>query len=156
MSSQTMTAPAVGHRPPDPGPDTPMCDYGGSQNDASPPSDSRSDSAVRDMHNNSAPTSKGLPATPIGIKTEPSDSQDLSMTENHKEINTQSAAGALLAQLLGNQSAPNAAPANGHSAVQWTEVKNEKQDNSHRQSIDQSGDPLWRPSLARGQTEPFR
>lgn len=138
MSSQTMTAPAVGHRPPDPGPDTPMYDYGCSQNDASPPTASRSDSAVRDMHNNSAPTSKPLPATPIGIKTEPSDSQDLSMTESHKEINTQSAAGALLAQLLGNQSAPNAAPANGQSAGQETQVKEEKLDDSCRQSIDQS------------------
>lgn len=149
MSSQTMTAPAVGHRPPDPGPDKPMYDCGGSQNDASPPSDSRSDSAVRDMHNNSAPTSKGLPAT---IKTEPSDSQDLSMTENRREINTQSAAGALLAQLLGNQSAPNAAPANGHSAVQWTEVKNEEPDNSHRQSIDHSAQPSLPVELDSQQT----
>ncbi|KAJ5916444.1 hypothetical protein N7504_000459 [Penicillium tannophilum] len=106
MSSQTMTAPAVGHRPPDPGTDTPMYDYGGSQHDASPHSDPRSDSAIPDMHN-SAPASKGLPATPIGIKRESFDNQDFSMTEDTKDANAQSAAGALLAQLLGNQSAPN-------------------------------------------------
>ncbi|OOQ91770.1 hypothetical protein PEBR_09445 [Penicillium brasilianum] len=112
MSSQTMTAPAVGHRPPDPGPDTPMYDYGGSQNDASPPTDSRSDSAIRDMHN-SAPTSKGLSATPIGIKMESVETQDLAGSESQKHINTQSAAGALLAQLLGNQSAPTNSVPNG-------------------------------------------
>ncbi|KAJ5892038.1 uncharacterized protein N7473_008266 [Penicillium subrubescens] len=114
MSSQTMTAPAVGHRPPDPGPDTPMYDYGGSPNNPSPPTDSRSDSAIRDMQHNSAPTSKGLSATPIGIKMEPVEPQDLAGSETQKNINTQSAAGALLAQLLGNQSAPtNSVPTNG-------------------------------------------
>ncbi|KAJ5584549.1 uncharacterized protein N7459_004349 [Penicillium hispanicum] len=138
MSSQTMTAPAVGHRPPDPGPDTPVYDYGGSQNDASPPNDSRSDSAIRNMHN-SAPTSKGLPATSIGIKTEPSENEDFPMAENSKEINTQSAAGALLAQLLGN-GAP--AALNSTSAPepvgQRSGHQDVKSDPSHRQSIDQS------------------
>lgn len=117
-----------------------MYDYGGSQNDTSPPPAPRGDSAVRDMHNNSAPTSKGLPATPIGIKTEPSDSQDPSMTESHKEINTQSAAGALLAQLLGNQSAPNAAPTNGQSAGQDVQVKEENLGEPGRQSIDRTAE----------------
>ena len=138
MSSQTMTAPAVGHRPPDPGPDTPMYDYGVSHDDASPPNDSRSDSAIRDMHH-SAPTSNGLPATSIGIKNEPEEDHDFPMAESHKEINTQSAAGALLAQLLGNQSAPNStAAAQGQSAGQQMESQDVKMDPATRQSLVQA------------------
>lgn len=137
MSSQTMTAPAVGHRPPDPGTDTPMYDYGGSHNDASPPNDSRSDSAIRNMHN-SAPASRPLPATQIGIKTEPSENQDFTMDEDQKDANAQSAAGALLAQLLGNQSAPNAGSAPGQSAGQQFEHQDSKSQDPNRLSIDQS------------------
>ncbi|KAJ5155421.1 Winged helix-turn-helix transcription repressor DNA-binding [Penicillium capsulatum] len=145
MSSQTMTAPAVGHRPPDPGTDTPMYDYGVSQDDASPPSHSRSDSAIRDMHN-SAPTSKGLPATSIGIKDEPEEDQDFPMIESQKDIHTQSAAGALLAQLLGKQSAPNSTSAPGQAA---TESRDVKLDPSTHQSFDKSAfeSPFHDPDL---------
>ncbi|OGE53096.1 hypothetical protein PENARI_c008G09628 [Penicillium arizonense] len=102
-----MTAPAVGHRPPDPGTDSPMYDYGGSHN-STPPSNPRNDSAICDMQNNSAPsTPKGMPTTDVGIKTECSDSHDISASQRQQDTNTQNAASALLAQLLGNQSAPN-------------------------------------------------
>ncbi|KAJ5648296.1 hypothetical protein N7490_004668 [Penicillium lividum] len=136
MSSQTMTAPAVGHRPPDPGTDTPMYDYGGSQNDASSPSDPRSNSAIPDLHN-SAPASKALPATSIGIKRESLDHQDFAMLEDEKDSNAQSAAGALLAQLLGNQSAPNPS-APEQAAGQKTEEQDGELHDSNRPSIDMS------------------
>ncbi|KAJ5861555.1 Winged helix-turn-helix transcription repressor DNA-binding [Penicillium soppii] len=123
MSSQTMIAPAVGHRPPDPGPDSPLYDYGCSPN-ATPPSNTRNDSAIRDMQKNSAPsTPNGRSAPEVGIKTECSDSQDLSAAQ-HKDANTQNAASALLAQLLGNQSAPNSAP----TAIEQSGQHGEDQD----------------------------
>ncbi|KAJ5481293.1 hypothetical protein N7475_000105 [Penicillium sp. IBT 31633x] len=109
MSSQTMTAPAVGHRPPDPGPDSPLYDYGCSPN-TTPPSNPRDDSAIRAMQNNSAPsTPNGMHAPDVAIKTERSDSNDFSAQQQH-DSNTQNAASALLAQLLGNQPAPNSTP----------------------------------------------
>ncbi|KAJ5591218.1 hypothetical protein N7450_005190 [Penicillium hetheringtonii] len=133
MSSQTMTAPAVGHRPPDSGPDTPMHDYGYSQDDPTSPTASRSASATRDMHN-SAPTSKALPATSsMGIKTEPSDGHDSNgnVSGNQKDLNTQSAAGALLAQLLGNPSAPNSTDATGNHSGQQLDTQDVKMDDSN-------------------------
>ncbi|KAJ6005046.1 Winged helix-turn-helix transcription repressor DNA-binding [Penicillium herquei] len=139
MSSQTMTAPAVGHRPPDPGTDTPMYDYGGSQNHPSPPTDVRSDSAIRDMHN-SAPASRPLPATQIGIKTEQSDNHDLIMGDAQKDSNAQSAAGALLAQLLGNQPTSTSASAPEQSAGQQMEHQDLKLHISNRPSIDQTAE----------------
>ncbi|KAJ5386434.1 hypothetical protein N7509_008975 [Penicillium cosmopolitanum] len=141
MSSQTMTAPAVGHRPPDSGPDTPMHDYGYSQNDPTSPTASRSASATRDMHN-SAPTSKALPATSMGIKTEPTDTHDsdVNVSEHQKDLNTQSAAGALLAQLLGNPSAPNSADATGnqHSGQQLDDQDVKMDDSNGFPAVDQS------------------
>ncbi|KAJ5888115.1 Winged helix-turn-helix transcription repressor DNA-binding [Penicillium taxi] len=122
MSSQTMTAPALGHRPPDTGQESPIYDYGRSQNVDSLPNDSRTDSAICDMHH-SVPASKDL-APSIGIKTEPLDHHTFS-TEAEKEISTQSAAGALLAQLLGNPSS-NSAPAPANSTdmqIENPEVK---------------------------------
>ncbi|KAJ5865965.1 hypothetical protein N7534_000518 [Penicillium rubens] len=111
MSSQTMTAPAVGHRPPDPGPDSPIYDYGGGSPDTAPPSNPREDSAIRAMQNNSAPsTPNGMPAPDVAIKTEYSDSHDFSTAQHQQDANTQSAASALLAQLLGNQPAANSIP----------------------------------------------
>lgn len=130
-----MTAPAVGHRPPDPGTDTPMRDYGGSPDDASPPIQSRSASAIRDMHN-SAPASKGLPATPIEIKTEPSENPDFPTIDPQKEKNAQSAAGALLAQLLGNQSSTSAA---GQNSAEQQEHQDVHMLDSDHQLIDQKG-----------------
>ncbi|KAJ6180837.1 Winged helix-turn-helix transcription repressor DNA-binding [Penicillium mononematosum] len=110
MSSQTMTAPAVGHRPPDPGPDSPIYDYGGSP-DTAPPSNPREDSAIRAMQNNSAPsTPNGMSAPDVAIKTEYSDSHDFSTAQHQQDANTQNAASALLAQLLGNQPAANSTP----------------------------------------------
>ncbi|KAJ5750082.1 hypothetical protein N7533_007110 [Penicillium manginii] len=141
MSSQTMTAPAVGHRPPDSGPDTPMHDYGYSQNEITSPTASRSASATRDMHN-SAPTSKALSATSMGIKTEPTDAHDSNMdvSEHQKDLNTQSAAGALLAQLLGNPSAPNSADATGnqHSGQQLDDQDIKMDDSNGFPAVDQT------------------
>ncbi|KAJ5561552.1 hypothetical protein N7461_000313 [Penicillium sp. DV-2018c] len=109
MSSQTMTAPAVGHRPPDPGPDSPMYDYGCSPK-TTPPSNPRDDSAIRAMQNNSAPsTTDDMHAPDVAIKTERSDSRDFS-AQYQQSTNTQNAASALLAQLLGNQPAPDTTP----------------------------------------------
>ncbi|KAJ5793880.1 hypothetical protein N7457_000479 [Penicillium paradoxum] len=110
MSSQTMTAPAVGHRPPDPGPDNPLYDYGCSPK-TTPPSNPRDDSAIRAMQNNSAPsTPNGMTAPDVAIKTECLDTHDFSAAQHQQDATTQNAASALLAQLLGNQSAPNSTP----------------------------------------------
>ncbi|BCR85495.1 forkhead domain protein [Aspergillus chevalieri] len=137
MSSQTMTAPALGHRPPPPnsGPDMPFYDdYTHPDNrDISSP---LSDSAIRAVNNSttsdrptspppSAPIhSHGLPSlsspfsTPsggidgslrdgggmAGVKAEPDD-ETMNGSEGHQtDLRRQSAASALLAQLLGNQS----------------------------------------------------
>ncbi|KAJ5722527.1 hypothetical protein N7488_000562 [Penicillium malachiteum] len=156
MSSQTMTAPAVGHRPPDPGTDTPMYDYGGSQNHPSPPTDVRSDSAIRDMHN-SAPASRPLPATQIGIKTEQSDNHDLMMGDTQKDSNAQSAAGALLAQLLGNQPASTSASAPEQSVGQQIEHQDLKLHISNRPSIDQRAESskFFDSDLPQDQDSPF-
>ncbi|KAJ5728373.1 hypothetical protein N7493_004703 [Penicillium malachiteum] len=151
-----MTAPAVGHRPPDPGMDTPMYDYGGSQNHPSPPTDVRSDSAIRDMHN-SAPASRPLPATQIGIKTEQSDNHDLIMGDTQKDSNAQSAAGALLAQLLGNQPASTSASAPEQSVGQQIEHQDLKLHISNRPSIDQTAESskFFDSDLPNDQDSPF-
>lgn len=132
-SSQTMTAPALGHRPPPPnsGPDMPFYDdYTHPDNrDVSSP---LSDSAIRAVNNSttsdrpgsppSAPlNSNGLPSlsSPFsspsggiggglgdggmaGIKMEPDDEVNGS-NDHQTDLRRQSAASALLAQLLGNQ-----------------------------------------------------
>ncbi|KAF7134009.1 hypothetical protein CNMCM5793_005589 [Aspergillus hiratsukae] len=134
MSSQTMTAPAVGHRPPDPGPDmSSLYDYGRphhhhhqegqeqqqeehqnhhQQRDNGPFSP-RSDSAIRALHDSTfdSPGSppNGLPSVSgmNGIKKEPSDAgNDFAgaQPDYQNDFRRQSAASALLAQLLGNQS----------------------------------------------------
>lgn len=104
-----MTAPAVGHRPPDPGPESPIYDYGSQSNDAprttpTPPPTTTGDSAIRDMQNSpvsSAAVPHGLPTMDMtGIKSEPSEHT----FSSERDTNTQSAASALLAQLLGNKS----------------------------------------------------
>ncbi|KAJ5485807.1 hypothetical protein N7530_000107 [Penicillium desertorum] len=76
-----------------------------------PPSNPREDSAIRAMQNNSAPsTPNGMPAPDVAIKTEYSDSHDFSTAQHQQDANTQNAASALLAQLLGNQPAANSTP----------------------------------------------
>ncbi|KAH8423903.1 forkhead domain protein [Aspergillus melleus] len=127
-----MTAPAVGHRPPDAGPSmSSVYDYGPSQHpDHSPPSPP-SDSAIRALHdsahpddapanvNGSSSFSSPLPAT-MPVKSEPEDSNfsapasasasDL-LPDANPNVRRQSAASALLAQLLGNQSSAPSDPA---------------------------------------------
>ncbi|KAJ5382614.1 Winged helix-turn-helix transcription repressor DNA-binding [Penicillium concentricum] len=139
MSSQTMTAPAVGHRPPDPGSDSPLYDYGCSPNTTTP-SNPRDDSAIRDMQNNSAPsTPNGMPAPDVAIKTECSDNNDFSAAQHQQDANTQSAASALLAQLLGNQPAANATPTTIQPAQDDQDLHMDiKMDDSISQSFDMS------------------
>ncbi|KAJ5950659.1 Winged helix-turn-helix transcription repressor DNA-binding [Penicillium vulpinum] len=141
MSSQTMTAPAVGHRPPDPGSDSPLYDYGCSPN-TTPPSNPRDDSAIRAMQNNSAPsTPNGMPAPDVAIKTECSDNNEFSAAQSQQDANTQSAASALLAQLLGNQSATNSTPTTIQPAQQDADEDSHmdiKMDDSISQSFDMS------------------
>ncbi|RJE17750.1 Forkhead domain protein [Aspergillus sclerotialis] len=117
-SSQTMTTPAVGHRPPDSGPDMSLYDYRQSDAGNQPPSPPDSDSAGSAMQVSASdrpdsPTN-GLPSVSgaFDIKTEPNDNLNESAPEFHQDNNMrrQSAASALLAQLLGGQSS---APADG-------------------------------------------
>ncbi|KAJ5511978.1 Winged helix-turn-helix transcription repressor DNA-binding [Penicillium expansum] len=139
MSSQTMTAPAVGHRPPDPGPDSPLYDYGSSP-DPDSPSNPRGDSAIRAMQNNSAPsTPNGMPAQDVAIKTECSDSHNFSAAQHQQDANTQNAASALLAQLLGNQSAASSTPTTIQPAQQ-DEDQDMHMDIKMDESISQSFD----------------
>ncbi|KAF7714188.1 Forkhead transcription factor [Penicillium ucsense] len=164
MSSQTMTAPAVGHRPPDPGSDTPMYDFGGSQpNNASTPTDPRSDSAVRDLHN-SAPVShtqsQDVAASPIDIKRDPVDDQDMVGSEAQKTISTQAAAGALLAQLLKNQPAtmgsdpapsliePSVETGAADSTHQDPDVQMDDHNDTPEQNPDVTANPPPNPSLS--------
>ncbi|THC89535.1 hypothetical protein EYZ11_011015 [Aspergillus tanneri] len=122
-SSQTMTAPAVGHRPPDAGPSmSSMYDYGRSQQpDDHPSTSSPTDAAILALHDSAlppdCPANNGLPAT-MPIKTEPEDSNPSSSPaaqNSHADVRRQSAASALLAQLLGNHSS---APSDGTIAEQ--------------------------------------
>ncbi|PYH87945.1 hypothetical protein BO71DRAFT_469736, partial [Aspergillus ellipticus CBS 707.79] len=120
-SSQTMTASAVGHRPPDAAPNmssvydyVPSPQHPDDQPHPSPPSDS----AIRALHD-SAPVSSSSSSPPNGlpslssamplVKSEPDDHdppQALSTAHgSQSDLRRQSAASALLAQLLGNQSA---------------------------------------------------
>ncbi|PLB53026.1 hypothetical protein P170DRAFT_350204 [Aspergillus steynii IBT 23096] len=113
-SSQTMTAPAVGHRPPDAGPSmSSVYDYGPSQHPDHPPPSPPSDSAIRALHDSASPAnvhgasfSSPLPAT-MPVKSEPEDSNlsaSDALPDANPNVRRQSAASALLAQLLGNQS----------------------------------------------------
>lgn len=112
-----MTAPAVGHRPPDSGPDLSLYDYRHPDPGNHPPSPPDSDSAGSAMQVSASdrPDSpSNLPSVPgmFDIKTEPSDYYDDSAPDFHQDNNMrrQSAASALLAQLLGGQSST---PADG-------------------------------------------
>lgn len=134
-SSQTMTAPAVGHRPPDAGPDmSSLFEYGRphhhhhqegqepqqqqqEQQNHQQQRDNgsfspRSDSANRALHDstsNNSVSPRGLPSSSgmNGIKSESSDAgNDFAgaQPDYQNDLRRQSAASALLAQLLGNQS----------------------------------------------------
>ncbi|GIC86917.1 forkhead domain protein [Aspergillus udagawae] len=155
MSSQTMTAPAVGHRPPDAGPDmSSLFDYGRphhhhhhqegqeqqqeehqnhQQQRDNGPFSPRSDSANRAQHdstfNNPVSPPNGLPSVSgmNGIKSEPSDAgNDFAGTESgyQNDLRRQSAASALLAQLLGNQSSAPPAGAETQPAESSTSTNN--------------------------------
>lgn len=112
-SSQTMTAPAVGHRPPDPGPDMSLCDYPGAQpqNDiASPRNDSamRAEQSQMDGSQNEPPAVSGMIRTRAVLEN-PTDGLATGDSQKQSELDKQWAASSLLAQLLGNQ--PPAPPA---------------------------------------------
>lgn len=108
-----MTAPAVGHRPPDPGPDMSLYDYGAAQpqDDIASP---RNDSAMRaedSAQGQIDDSQKDLPAFPgmfrIGTVLERSaDSLAPDNGSKQSDLDKQSAASSLLAQLLGNQPPP--------------------------------------------------
>ncbi|KAL3466648.1 hypothetical protein BJX64DRAFT_213759 [Aspergillus heterothallicus] len=117
-SSQTMTAPAVGHRPSEAGPSmSSLYDYSRSQqspaNDHLPSHSPPSDSAIRNLHestpdNNSS--SNGLPSLPgmVTVKSETEEQPQFAFSRNQdtpSDFRRQSAASALLAQLLGGQQA---------------------------------------------------
>ncbi|BAE57703.1 unnamed protein product [Aspergillus oryzae RIB40] len=158
-SSQTMTAPAVGHRPPDAGPNmSSIYDYGRSQQpddhrSPSPPSDS----AIRAL-NDSAPDPPDAPSngltSPSGImpvKSEPDENAfPPSAVEQSSQTDTrrQSAASALLAQLLGNQSSmPSDGP--GPSAEHSVPAA---QDTNQPQDIDDGMNGQWSTDAPAGTT----
>lgn len=104
-----MAAPAVGHRPPDSGPDMSLYDY--RNQPEQPPSPPDSDSAGSAMHDSASdrPDSSppnGLPSVSgmFDIKPEPMDHDDQNPGDSQSNNRRQSAASALLAQLLGGQS----------------------------------------------------
>ncbi|KAL3475002.1 hypothetical protein BJX99DRAFT_230321 [Aspergillus californicus] len=115
-SSQTMTAPAVGHRPSEAGPSmSSLYDYSRSQqspeNDQLPsnsPPDDFSDSAIHDSAPDHSSNPNGLPSL-SGMATVKSESDDQAFhvfsngQDSHADFRRQSAASALLAQLLGGQ-----------------------------------------------------
>ncbi|KAL1854206.1 hypothetical protein Plec18167_000123 [Paecilomyces lecythidis] len=118
-SSQTMTAPAVGRRPPDPGPDMALYDYAATKpedNLSSP----RDDSAMRALHNSafddihgSQDNLAGLTGA-AGTAMDPEHAPDAAASggpQPQSEIDKQSAASSLLAQLLGNQNQTSETPA---------------------------------------------
>ncbi|KAL4778758.1 hypothetical protein BJX76DRAFT_342493 [Aspergillus varians] len=116
-SSQTMTAPAVGHHPPEAGPGmSSLYDYTRSQH--SPTNDSHSppgrDSAIPNLHD-SAPehssSPNGIPSLSgmVAVKSEAEEQSSHAFPhgqESQSDFRRQSAASALLAQLLGGQQAP--------------------------------------------------
>ncbi|KAL4884678.1 hypothetical protein BJY04DRAFT_233012 [Aspergillus karnatakaensis] len=115
-SSQTMTAPAVGHRPSEAGPSmSSLYDYTRSQhspeNDQLPSHSPPSDSAIRHLHD-SAPehdsSPNGLPSLSgmMALKSETEDQASHAFSngqDSQADFRRQSAASALLAQLLGGQ-----------------------------------------------------
>ncbi|KAL2826999.1 hypothetical protein BDW59DRAFT_144509 [Aspergillus cavernicola] len=117
-SSQTMTAPAVGHRPSEAGPGmSSLYDYSRSQHSPENdhlPSSPPSDSAIRNLHDsapdhssepNGLPSISGIPS----VKSETEDQAFHAFSNGHEpqaDFRRQSAASALLAQLLGGQQAP--------------------------------------------------
>ncbi|KAL4896892.1 hypothetical protein BDV59DRAFT_190813 [Aspergillus ambiguus] len=127
----TMTAPAVGHRPPDAGPNmSSMYDYGRSQQpEDHRPSSPPSDSAIRALQD-SVPDSPDVSphglsslAGQMPIKSEPSDADrgpspsSAPPHDSQSNLRRQSAASALLAQLLGNQSSAPSDDGPGPSAL---------------------------------------
>ncbi|GES58344.1 forkhead domain protein [Aspergillus terreus] len=117
-SSQTMTAPAVGHRPPDAGSNmSSMYDYARSQQpDDHRPTSPPSDSAIRALQDSvpdppdASPHGLSSVASKMPIKSEPTDPDrgpspsSAPPHDSQSDLRRQSAASALLAQLLGNQS----------------------------------------------------
>ena len=135
-----MTTPAVGHRPPDSGPDMSLYDYRHPDAGNQPPSPPESDSAGSAMQVSASdrpdsPSPNGLPSVSglFDIKTEPNDNYDESAVEFHQDNNMrrQSAASALLAQLLGGQSSAPADETDQHVQQSLEEqAMNPTQENS--------------------------
>ncbi|KAI9373724.1 hypothetical protein BJX61DRAFT_368711 [Aspergillus egyptiacus] len=151
-SSQTMTAPAVGHRPSEAGRSmSSLYDYSGSQHspendqhhlpsqqDSPPDSAIRNDSAPDDHH---PFDSNGLPSL-SGMATVKSEADDQAFhalsngQDSQADIRRQSAASALLAQLLGGQQAPgsDSNQQNGDSGV--VNGRDNEQDNEQNQGTE--------------------
>ncbi|OJJ71959.1 hypothetical protein ASPBRDRAFT_55210 [Aspergillus brasiliensis CBS 101740] len=161
-SSQTMTASAVGHRPPDAAPNmSSVYDYARSQQqpDDQPHPSPPSDSAIRPLHD-SAPDSSppnGLstlsPTTPV-VKSEPSDHDAppsaSAPPESQSDIRRQSAASALLAQLLGNQVSADGLESEDHPMPQAQDgaepPQNNDQDVKSQWQFDSTSEPPAAPA----------
>ncbi|PYI34619.1 hypothetical protein BP00DRAFT_57236 [Aspergillus indologenus CBS 114.80] len=162
-SSQTMTAPAVGHRPPDAAPDmSSVYDYPRSQQqqhqqqhlDPQPHPSPPNDSAIRALQDPvpdplDASSPNGLPAlASTTIKSEPDDQSSISPAphDSQSDLRRQSAASALLAQLLGNQSSSGPSPSEDHPmppAPQATDQPHQVEDKSNLQwTLDSTSEPM--------------
>ncbi|KAL4810403.1 hypothetical protein BDV18DRAFT_130928 [Aspergillus unguis] len=121
-SSQTMTAPAVGHHPPEAGPGMPsLYDYTRSQHSPETdrdhlqvpvPSPAQNDSAIPNLHDSASDHSPSSPnglhslSRMVTVKSESEDQASHAFSNGqdfHSDFRRQSAASALLAQLLGGQ-----------------------------------------------------
>ncbi|PYH43553.1 forkhead domain protein [Aspergillus saccharolyticus JOP 1030-1] len=164
-SSQTMTAPAVGHRPPDAAPDmSSVYDYPRSQQPQQHPQQqqhldpqphsSPPDSAIRALHD-PAPDSlgtsspNGLPApSSTTIKSEPDDQPSIAPAPQdfQSDLRRQSAASALLAQLLGNQPSSGPSPSEDHAmplAPQATDLPQQIDEEPNFQwTLDSTSEPM--------------
>ncbi|KAL5338660.1 hypothetical protein BJX70DRAFT_365835 [Aspergillus crustosus] len=164
-SSQTMTAPAVGHRPSEAGPSmSSLYDYTRSQhspgNDQPPSHSPPSDSAIRNLHD-SAPehesSPNGLPSLSgmMALKSESEDQDSHAFSngqDSHADFRRQSAASALLAQLLGGQQGTNPDPnqpleSSGMVHGQGDEQRNQFGDGADQPWTTQPGDEIP-PSIA--------
>ncbi|KAL2860355.1 hypothetical protein BJX68DRAFT_83305 [Aspergillus pseudodeflectus] len=162
-SSQTMTAPAVGHRPSEAGPSmSSLYDYSRSQqspeNDHLPSHSPPSDSAIHSLHdsapdNNSSPN--GLP--PLSgmatIKSEAEDQPSLAICSNQdsqSDFRRQSAASALLAQLLGGQQAPGF---DSNQSLEGLGIPDGQNNGPRKQSGDGTSE-LWEATQPGGEVPP--
>ncbi|KAL4820802.1 hypothetical protein BDW67DRAFT_180361 [Aspergillus spinulosporus] len=145
-SSQTMTAPAVGHHPSEAGPGvSSLYDYTRSQH--SPENDHHLPSPQSTTRNDSVPehssSSNGLPTLSdmVAVKSKAEDQASHAFStgqEFQSDLRRQSAS-ALLAQLLGGQQAPNT---DSDQVMEGLEVPN-KQDTEQKQQFGDESNGNW-------------